>query len=62
MTAVLTVRRGMMGDLTRYAAPLVILAALVVYSRVAKRMKVPKPVYWTTMIAGGFLLMSMFAV
>lgn len=51
-----------MGDLTRYAAPLVILAALVVYSRVAKRMKVPKPVYWTTMIAGGFLLMSMFAV
>ena len=51
-----------MGDLTRYAAPLAILAALVVYSRVAKRMKVPKPVYWITMIAGGFLLMSMFAV
>lgn len=51
-----------MGDLSQYAAPLVILAALVVYSRVAKRMKVPKPVYWITMIAGGFLLMSIFAI
>ena len=51
-----------MGDLSTYLAPLAVLAALVAYSRVAKRMKVPKPVYWITMVAGGFLLMSMFAV
>ena len=52
----------MMGDIPNFIAPLAFLAALVVYSRVARRMKLPKPVYWTTMIAGGFLLMSMFAV
>ena len=37
-----------------------ILAFLVAYTRLAKRMKIPRPVYWMTMIAGGFLLMSLF--
>lgn len=34
----------MMDDASRFLLPLAVLAALVVYSRVAKRMKVPKPV------------------
>lgn len=52
----------MMGDISHLIAPLGVLAALVVYSRVARRIEVPKPVYWITMVAGGFLLMSMFAI
>jgi len=52
----------MMGDIAHYIAPLAILAALVIYSQVARRKKVPKPVYWVTMIAGGFLLMSTLAI
>lgn len=52
----------MMGDIAHYIAPLAILAALVIYSQVARRKKVPKPIYWVTMIAGGFLLMSTLAI
>lgn len=50
----------MQTDVWKYLAPLAILAFLVAYTRLAKRMKIPKPVYWMTMIAGGFLLMSLF--
>ena len=51
-----------MNDTLRYIAPVAILAFLLLYTRVAKRMKIPRPVYWITMIAGGFLLMSVFTV
>ena len=51
-----------MNDIWRYIAPVAILPFLIFYTRVAKRMNIPKPVYWMTMIAGGFLLMSIFAV
>ena len=51
-----------MNDIWTYIAPLAILAVLILYTRVAKRMKIPKPVYWITMIAGGFLLMSVFTI
>ena len=51
-----------MDDIWKYIAPFAILAFLVLYSRVAKRMNIPKPVYWITMVAGGFLLMSIFTV
>ena len=51
----------MMGDIPHFIAPLAVLAALVVYSRVARRMKLPKPVYWTTMIAGVLLSMRLIA-
>ena len=50
----------MQTDIWKYLAPLTILAFLVAYTRLAKRMKIPRPVYWMTMIAGGFLLMSLF--
>ena len=43
-------------------APLALLGALLVYSKVAQNRNVPKPVYWITMVAGGFLLMSMLAI
>ena len=45
-----------------YMAPLALLGALFVYSKVAQTKNVPKPVYWITLIAGGFLLMSMLAI
>ena len=51
-----------MNDIWTYIAPVAILGFLLFYTRVAKRMKIPKPVYWITMIAGGFLLMSFFTV
>jgi|GEM_PF-1476285 hypothetical protein len=51
-----------MNDIWTYIAPLAILAFLVLYTRVAKRVNIPGPVYWTTMIAGGFLLMSIFTL
>ena len=51
-----------MNDIWTYIAPVAILAFLLLYTRVAKRMKIPKPVYWITMIAGGFLLMSVFTI
>ena len=50
-----------MNDIWTYIAPVAILAVLILYTRAAKRMNIPKPVYWITMIAGGFLLMSVFA-
>ena len=53
-------RTFMQTDIWKYLAPLAILAFLVAYTRLAKRMKIPMPVYWMTMIAGGFLLMSLF--
>ena len=45
-----------------YIAPLALLGALLVYSKVAQTKNVPKPVYWITLVAGGFLLMSMLAI
>ena len=45
-----------------YMAPLALLGALLVYSKVAQTKNVPKPVYWITLVAGGFLLMSMLAI
>jgi len=51
-----------MNDIWTVIAPLSILAFLVLYTRVAKRMNIPRPIYWTTMIAGGFLLMSVFTL
>ena len=43
-----------------FLAPLVILGFLLGYTTLAKHVKIPKPVYWITMVAGGFLLMSLF--
>ena len=43
-----------------FLAPLAILSFLLAYTKLAKRMKIPKSVYWITMVAGGFLLMSLF--
>jgi len=54
--------RGMASDLLHYLAPLVLLAAIIAYSRMAKRRNVPKVIYWTTMIAAGFLLMSLLQI
>jgi len=51
----------MMTDSWTYLAPFAVLAFLVLYTRLAKRRNIPKPVYWTTMVAGGFLLMSLFS-
>jgi hypothetical protein len=51
-----------MNDMWTYMAPVAILAFLILYSRVAKRMIIPKPIYWATMIVGGFLLMSVFTI
>ena len=51
-----------MNDIWRYIAPVAILACLILYTRIAQRMKIPKPVYWITMIAGGFLLVSVFGI
>ena len=53
-------RAFMQTEIWKYLAPLAILAFLVAYTRLAKHMKIPKPIYWMTMIAGGFLLMSLF--
>ena len=52
----------MQTEIWKYLAPLAILAFLVAYTRLATRMRIPKPVYWMTMVAGGFLLMSLFTV
>ena len=43
-----------------FFAPLAILGFLLGYTKLAKHVKIPKPVYWITMVAGGFLLMSLF--
>ncbi|MCH1474200.1 MAG: hypothetical protein L7W94_00880 [Alphaproteobacteria bacterium] len=43
-----------------FLAPLAILGFLLAYTKLAKRMKIPKPVYWITMVTGGFLIMSLF--
>ena len=43
-----------------FLAPLAILGFLLAYMKLARQMKIPKPVYWITMVAGGFLLMSLF--
>ena len=43
-----------------FLAPLAILSFLLAYTKLAKHMKIPKLVYWITMVAGGFLLMSLF--
>ena len=43
-----------------FLAPLAILGLLLGYTKLAKHVKIPKPVYWITMVAGGFLLMSLF--
>ena len=51
-----------MGDLLHYLAPLAVLAALLVYSQIAKQNNVPKPIYYATLIAGGFLLMALLRV
>ena len=48
--------------IVHYMAPLALLGALLVYSKVAQTKNVPKPVYWITLVAGGFLLMSMLAI
>ena len=45
-----------------YVAPLALLGALILYSKVAQTKNVPKPIYWITLVAGGFLLMSMLAI
>jgi hypothetical protein len=51
-----------MNDIWTYIAPVAILAFLILYTKTAKHKNIPKPIYWITMIAGGFLLMSVFAV
>ena len=43
-----------------FLAPLAILGFLLGYTRLAKQMKIPKPIYWITMVAGGVILMSLF--
>ena len=43
-----------------FVASLAILGFLLAYTKLAKCMKIPKPVYWITMVAGGFFLMSLF--
>ena len=49
-----------MESLWKVVVPLGLVALLIGYHRVADTMKIPKPVYWITMMAGGFLLMSIF--
>ena len=51
--------RQALSNLLHYLAPLAVLGALIVYSRFAKRKNLPKDIYWMTMIAGGFLIMSL---
>ena len=51
-----------MDIIMHYIAPLAILGALLAYSKAAQTKNVPKPVYWITLITGGFLLMSMLAI
>ena len=43
-----------------FLALLAILGFLLAYAKLAKRIKIPKAIYWITMVAGGFLLMSLF--
>ena len=40
--------------------PLGLLALMIGYHRLANRMNVPRPIYWITRGAGGFLMMSIF--
>ncbi|GIR51033.1 MAG: hypothetical protein CM15mP60_0940 [Alphaproteobacteria bacterium] len=42
-----------------FLAPLAILGFLLAYTKLAKREN-PETRYWITMVAGGFLLMSLF--
>ena len=49
-----------MQDMLKIIIPLGLMALLIGYHRLAARLRVPKPVYWLTMTAGGFLLMSVF--
>ncbi len=46
------------GAVAAAVVALAVLGALIVYSRFAKRKNVPKYIYWMTMVAGGFLIMS----
>ena len=48
-----------MSVVMHYLAPLAVLAGLIAYSQLAKRRNVPKPIYYATLIAGGFLLMAL---
>ena len=54
--------RILIGELLHYLPPLVVLCALIVYSRIAKQKNMPKLIYWITMVAGGFLLMSLLRI
>ena len=54
--------RHTLSDLLHYLAPLVVLGAIIWYSRMAKQKNVPKVIYWMTMIAAGFLLMSLLRI
>jgi|TARA_X000000950_G_scaffold166988_1_gene203923 hypothetical protein len=51
-----------MSVVMHYLAPLAVLAGLIAYSQLAKRRNVPKPIYYATLIAGGFLLMALLRV
>jgi hypothetical protein len=44
----------------KIVVPLGLLALMIGYHKMAGRMNVPRPVYWITMAAGGFLMMSIF--
>ncbi|MGB1872204.1 MAG: hypothetical protein ACPIFQ_02195 [Candidatus Puniceispirillaceae bacterium] len=49
-----------MDNIWKVVVPLGLLAVMVGYHKVAHRLNVPKPVYWITMMSGGFLVMSIF--
>jgi len=49
-----------MDSIWKLVIPLGLFAFMVGYSKIAARMGIPRPVYWTTMIACGFLVMSVF--
>ena len=51
-----------MDAILHYILPFAVLAALIAYSQLAKRKNVPNLVYYTTLIAGGFLLMALLRV
>lgn len=48
-----------MDAILHYILPFAVLAALIAYSKLAKRKNVPNLVYYTTLIAGGFLLLAL---
>lgn len=51
-----------MEDIWKFIVPLGLLGFIVGYHKLANRLKVPRPIYWMTMIAAGFLVMSVFDV